>query len=319
MDLDLRLVRYFVVVADELHFGRAAARLHISQPALSKQMRRLEDELGFRLLARDSRHVALTPDGARFLREARVLIAHATRMTQVGGAGIRIAHIFDLDTSRLVLDAFADRFPGVAVIASSMDSRRQFDALMNGLLDIAILRLTPEMVHAHPLGWRHRPMRLEPLVLVGRSGDPVSDTVSLYERPVEVFADPRGSALFNAQGEYLTAFEASAGLGLHWLGNPGTFDQCLSRMLRAPAGAYLLEFESYALRYRGIGMPVHRPAEVQPVYPWSIAWRDEPLAPATAGFIEVAAEVAAQRGWLTPDARAPLWQPPAGESVNALR
>jgi hypothetical protein len=73
MDLDLRLVRYFVAVADELHFGRAAASLHISQPALSQQTRKLEDQLGAPLLIRDSRHVALTTRGQRFLGEAHKL------------------------------------------------------------------------------------------------------------------------------------------------------------------------------------------------------------------------------------------------------
>ncbi|HTF40202.1 MAG TPA: LysR family transcriptional regulator [Propionibacteriaceae bacterium] len=71
MDFDLRLVRYFVVVADELHFGRAAVKLYISQPALSKQIRKLEDFVGEPLLVRDSRHVRLTLRGQRFLEDAR--------------------------------------------------------------------------------------------------------------------------------------------------------------------------------------------------------------------------------------------------------
>jgi DNA-binding transcriptional LysR family regulator len=74
MDLDLRLLRYFVAVADELHFGRAAAKLYISQPALSKQIRKLEDQLGTPLLIRDSRHVTLTPRGQRFVDDARQLL-----------------------------------------------------------------------------------------------------------------------------------------------------------------------------------------------------------------------------------------------------
>ncbi len=317
MDLDLRLVRYFVVVADELHFGRAAARLHISQPALSKQIRRLEGELGFRLLARDSRHVALTPDGIRFLREARVLIAQATRMMRQEDAGLRVAHIFDLDTSRIVVDAFADRFPEVTVIASSMDSLRQLDALVNGLLDIAILRVTPAMTAGHPSGWRHHPLRLEPFWIVSRADDPAAESRSLLDDTLEVFADPRGSALFNAHGEYLAALEAHLGVPFRWLGNPGTFDQCLARMHRAPRGARLLEFESYALRYRRLGMSVQRPAELQPVYLWSIAWRDEPLSAAASAFLEVSAEVAAARGWLDADSSTALWHPSSNGAVHA--
>nr|WP_277348457.1 LysR family transcriptional regulator [Planctomonas sp. JC2975] len=301
------MVRYFVAVADELHFGRAAARLHISQPALSKQIRRLEQEVGFRLLVRDSRHVALTTEGVRFLRDGRALIAHASRMTRPDVSGIRVAHIFDLDTCRVVVDAFSSRYPDVQVTASSMDSRRQFDALMSGLLDVAIVRLTPAMTNAHPVGWRRLPLRYEPFWLVGRPGDPAAETASMYERPIEVFSDPVGSAMFNAHGEFVSELEAHAGVAFHWLGNPGTFDQCRVRMLRASDRRYLLEFESYALRYVHDGMPVHRPAELQPVYPWSIVWRDEPSNRAVADFIETALEQADVRGWLRQQSSAPFW------------
>jgi DNA-binding transcriptional LysR family regulator len=318
VDLDLRLVRYFIVVADELHFGRAAARLHISQPALSKEVRRLETALGFRLLARDSRHVALTPEGARFLRDARVLISQAVRMSHPDDPGIRIAHIFDLDTSRLVSDAFSARFPDVPVMASSIDSRRQFDALLDGLLDVAMIRLTPEMAARHPSGWRHRPLRLEPFWLVGRPGDPEADTASLEERPLEVFGDPSGSAGFNVHGQYLAALEHRLGIPFRWLGNPGTFALCHARMQRSTEPAYLLEFESYAFRFREIGVPIHRPREVQPLYPWSIVWRDETPAPAVAGFVEVAQELADAHRWLDPDAAVPTWQPAAGSRPSLV-
>lgn len=301
MDLDLRMVRYFVAVADELHFGRAAARLHISQPALSKQIRRLEDDLHVRLFTRDSRHVALTPDGAKLLRDARPLLAHAARMTRPESPGLRIAHIFDLDTTRQVADAFTTRFPDVPVIASSMDSQRQFDALMNGQLDVAILRLTPRMTAEHPTGWQHRPLRHEPFWLIGRLEDLPAPTASLHDRPLDVFADPVGSATYNAHGEYLSALETRAGLTFRWLGNPGTFHQCLAWMQRPRPATYLLEFESYALRYQREGLPAYRPAELGPTYPWSIAWRDEPLTPAVSGFVDTALGLARSRRWLTPE------------------
>jgi DNA-binding transcriptional LysR family regulator len=313
MDLDLRLVRYFVAVADELHFGRAAARLYISQPALSKQIRRLEDSLGVELLVRDSRHVSLTPRGERFLDDAKMLLATAERMVHPAEANVvRIAHIFEIDTSRVLADTFIAAHPGTKVVAASMDSIRQLSALLNNQLDVAIIRVTSAMLADHPVGWRHRMIRLEPFWLVGRPADKPRATASLHERALEVFGDAPGSALYNAHGAYLHSFERHTGLTLRWLGNPGTFDNCHAALTRSPDSAYLLEFDSYARRHADRGLPCYRPAELQPVYPWSIAWRDEQPSDATAQFLRTAHRTARDRKWLQAPAvsLAPLWVPP---------
>lgn len=311
MDLDLRLVRYFVAVANELHFGRAAAILYISQPALSKQIRKLEDDLGFALFVRDSRHVTLTPRGQRFLDDARQLLATAERMVLPDDAGaVRMAHIFELETSRLVVDAFVDATPGMQVVESSMDSRRQLDALLMGQLDVAIIRVTTAMMARYPTGWDFRLLRLEPFWLVGRPGDPPGERASLRERPVEVFADGPASPLYNVHGQYMTSFEQESGIALTWLGNPGTFDNCLAIVNRSSHSEYLMEFDSYARRYAEQGLPIYRPVELQPVYPWSIAWRDEPPSEAVARFIQVALTTAGSNRWLEGlPGMAPLWSP----------
>lgn len=317
MDLDMRLVRYFVAVADELHFGRAAARLYISQPALSKQIRRLESEVGAQLLVRDSRHVELTARGERFLDDARQLLAIAERMRRTPETNtVRIAHIFELETSRQVADAFSSAHVDVGLVERSMDSARQLDALLSEQLDVAILRVTPQMLAERPTGWRRQLLRLEPMLLVGRPGDELRDEVSLHERPIEVFADGAGSGLFNVHGEYLATFERETRIALRWLGNPGTFQHCLAAVRRAREPALLLDFESYARRYAEAGIAVHRPRELRPVYPWWIAWREDDAASSTQAFVQSALEVSEASGWLRPGlAGAPMWLPAGDPGV----
>jgi DNA-binding transcriptional LysR family regulator len=298
VDLDLRLVRYFVVVADGLHFGRAASKLHISQPALSKQIRKLEDQLGVRLLVRDSRHVALTVRGEDFLRDARELLALAGRMQRRPDANrVRIAHIFELATSRDVADAYSKTHPEVTIIEHAMDSVAQLDALLENRLDVAILRVTPQMLRDHPKGWSHTLLRLEPMRLVGRPGDSLRSTASMFERPIEVLADPPESGLHTAYCDFLTALERTLGLSMRWLGTPGAFSHCLAVIERATESAFSLEFDSYAVRYAAEGLPVFRPEELSPHYPWSIAWRDGRVPQATADFLEIAQDTGTACAW----------------------
>ncbi|MBF6066042.1 LysR family transcriptional regulator [Nocardia terpenica] len=146
--MELRQLRYFVTVAEELHFGRAAERLHIAQPAVSQQVRRLERELRVQLLDRSPRRVRLTEAGLRFLPAARDVLAAAdrARATVAGLAGQR-AEVFRLGTitglgERLdtVLDVFAERLPQLQVELVSLPVRERLEHVADGRLDAAFVR-----------------------------------------------------------------------------------------------------------------------------------------------------------------------------------
>jgi len=317
MDLDLRLVRYFVAVATDLHFGRAAARLYVSQPALSKQIKKLEAQVGEPLLVRDSRHVSLTPRGERFHEEAQQLLALADRLQRPSRPpGVRVAHVHELATSRDVCDAFARDVPGTPLLEHSMVSDAQLEALLADRLDVAILRVTAGMVARHPQGWSHRLLRIEPLLVAGAVDEDPGRFASLVDQPLSVFADPVGSGSYNAYGQYLTALEQDLGIAMRWLGTPGAFSHCLAQVRRAEPPLRHLEFLTYAERYAAAGLPTRRPREVQPYYPWSLAWREEDTSSATVDFLRVAQEESARRSWLEISDHAPPWLPP-DEPVRA--
>src|SRR5918999_1929094 len=103
--MELRQLRYLVTLADERHFTRAAARLHIAQPALSQQVRRLEDELGIALVDRTTRHVALTPAGERLVARARRAIAEGE------GATAGLSDPSGIPTGRVVIGAMRSTGP----------------------------------------------------------------------------------------------------------------------------------------------------------------------------------------------------------------
>jgi DNA-binding transcriptional LysR family regulator len=141
VDLDLRLVRAFVAVAEERHFGRAAAALHVAQPALSRQVRRLEAQLGVRLLDRTSRSVELTGAGGAFLPDARRLLAAADAAVRRFRDGtLRVGFMPGLQPTAAVR-AVRGRHPDVEVELRRLDWEEQVPALREGLIDVLLGRL----------------------------------------------------------------------------------------------------------------------------------------------------------------------------------
>ena len=146
---DMRQLRYFMAVAERLHFGRAAEALHISQPPLSRAIRALEDELGVALFTRSRRRVALTPAGERLLDEARRLNSQLERAVQevrttAGGTGeqrLRIGFVSLADYGVLpgLLKAYKTARPGVRLWLREMLSPEQAIALAADELDFGLL------------------------------------------------------------------------------------------------------------------------------------------------------------------------------------
>ncbi|HZV75280.1 MAG TPA: LysR substrate-binding domain-containing protein [Conexibacter sp.] len=146
--LDLRLVEYFVVVAEELHFSRAAERLHIAQPSLSQQIRRLESQLGVTLLERTSRRVELTAAGEVLLREGRRTLNHARRTIQAvrdaGSEQLVVGFLGSAASTLLpdVLRTHEQRRPNVRVSLRELGFA-DVDELLDGGVDLAFTRLLP--------------------------------------------------------------------------------------------------------------------------------------------------------------------------------
>lgn len=150
--MNLQRLRYFLAVADELHFGRAAERLHMAQPPLSQQIRLLERELGVRLFDRTTRRVSLTAAGEVFRVEAeRVLVAadSADRVMEEFRSGegglLRLAFVdsASFEVMPRYLRAFRQRWPKVKHDLQIMSSSRQVDALLSGDIDLGISRTSP--------------------------------------------------------------------------------------------------------------------------------------------------------------------------------
>ena len=146
--LDLRLVEYFVAVAEELHFGRAAERLHIAQPSLSQQIRKLEAQLGVTLLERTSRRVALTPAGKAMLREGRRTLAQSERAMRAARAAGRERVVVGFYGSAAdgllpqVLRAISADNPAIDVTVREL-MFGSLDDVFHGKVDLAFARLIP--------------------------------------------------------------------------------------------------------------------------------------------------------------------------------
>lgn len=207
--MELRHLRYFVAVAEELSFTRAAARLHIAQPPLSTQIRCLEEELGAELFVRDKRRIYLTQAGSQLLDRARSILADAEEakiLTRSAAAGvIATLHLgytaSSMFTDRVpnVVRAFRTANPCVLLHLHEMTSLDQCRALQERALDVGLLRKPDIPV---PEGVVIDPWLQTPLIVAIRSEHPLAASESLN--------------LADLGTEPLITYPRDSGIGLHW-------------------------------------------------------------------------------------------------------
>ena len=166
--MELRHLRYFVAVAEDLSFTKAAAKLHLAQPSITRQIHNLEEEIGVGLLNRSRSQVALTEEGRSFLVDARRILALAAesilavqRLSRGETGQLNIAYLSNSDVELLpaTLGAFRQAFPHIALNLFDMAPAEQFRALEARKIDLGFVGLPPPAVPGH-LQWeciaRHR-------------------------------------------------------------------------------------------------------------------------------------------------------------------
>lgn len=219
MNIELRHLRYFIAVAEELHFGRAARRLNLSQPPLSQQIQILEQQIGARLLARTNRSVQLTASGAQFLLDARQILQNvaqaadkAARLHRGDLGELRIGFTSSAPFITAVSDAlftFRQRYPAVHIQMQEINTRQQLAPLNEGHLDLGVMRNTPL-----PDTLDHQLMLREPLYAVfprahRLAGEATISVSELAQEPF-IFFDPQvGTALYSETMSLLQRYGVS--------------------------------------------------------------------------------------------------------------
>jgi DNA-binding transcriptional LysR family regulator len=291
MTVELRHLRYFLAVAEELHFSRAAERVRIAQPALSQQIRRLEADVGVDLFHRSRRRVELTAAGEAMLRPARQALAEveqaitAAQRAARGETGhLRIGFVESaaMNLVPAAVHRFRQRHPDVGLSLSELAVEAQVQGLLAETLDVAIVRLPLSSQgleletiadeglvvvapSAHPLAERKRvsPAALagEPLVLLAREMVP-----ALYDQIIALQHEHGGAQI----AQEATSIQAVLGL------------------VAAGLGVSLLPASVTSLARTGVSFSELRPSPRSTI---QLAWREGDRSPLTAAFVEAARDI----------------------------
>jgi DNA-binding transcriptional LysR family regulator len=301
--VDLRRLRYFVAVADEQHFGRAAAKLHMSTPPLSQRIREFEVELGLVLFDRTSRRVALTDAGRHVLDEARLVLVAvdrleavaATMRTSLVGAEVPLTFGF-CHGSEWIAGVAARRFhevnPDTPIRPAALSTLRMFDDIQAGRLSIGIVRapnLRPDVVASQLLtriAFDHL------AVPVGHrfAAATVINVHDLTDEPTLLVSRVDAPTYHDATLAYL----AEHGVRPRWVEHPATQVERMLDMVAVGTGiGWLNEYQARNVRHEGVAVvpltPVTRFDE------FHLAWRVDERSAAVEEFTRIVTEAVRER------------------------
>ena len=289
--IELRQLRYFITVAEELHFGRAAKRLHMTQPPLSQAIFALEGLLGAALFDRNRRSVALTAAGLALLPEARRLVGQAAELPGLvqraafGETGkLALAFVSSADYSVLppFLRAYRAAFPQVQITLQEATSDLQLDQLLDGRIDAGLL--IPPLPDKAKAELDYLPLLKEPLILASPADLPAlrgkarANLRTLPPLPLIIFPRPISPSLYDA----IFAVFRTAGITPS-IGQEAIQMQTIVSLVSAGMGIALVPQSVSNLRRPGVE---YRPlAQATPLVEIGLAWRRDNLSPVLKGFL----------------------------------
>lgn len=297
MNIELRQLRYFATVAEELHFGRAARRLHMTQPPLSQTIMALEELLGAALFERNRRGVALTAAGEALLPEARRLLEQSAALAELvqraatGASGrLSLAFVSSADYSVLppTLRAYRAEYPQVEITLKEATSDLQLDDLLEGRVDAGLL--IPPLPDRARQELDYLPVLSEPLVLAAPAGLPAlaragkpggaADLRKLAGLPLIIFPRHISPGLYDA---ILSVFR-EAGITAE-VGQEAIQMQTIVSLVSAGMGIALVPQSVSNLRRPGVEyLPL---VQSTPLVETGLAWRRDNASSVLRGFLEL--------------------------------
>lgn len=280
--MELRHLNGFVAVAEELNFGRAAARLHLSQPAVSRAMIQLEDELGVALIDRSTHHVGITPAGQAFLREARTVLGQVEVAAQAARQApettmLRIGHTEC--TEELIppiLRTFRRRMPSLRLDVRQIDRLSQPRWLCKGEVDVTTRRAPTD-----DAGLDSEQVGREPIMLALPAGHPLAEEEKVA---VAQLADVPFVALPGTPSHRCLATMCEAVGFTPTVAEEASTLTSLTVLVASGVGAAVVP-ASISGRFNSGGV-VYRPFEGRaPTLPVMVAWRRDDPSPAVQGFL----------------------------------